>query len=130
CWYLEDYGFGLVGGAHTAEVILALSPDNGNLPSIAAWDAWGIFEDTPAASRGSRNFAAAIKIPEGSYVRALATGGTLAAADVVTVTFQLAVHQLNPSFLMSEEDRRQVLAAHERTGAPLAETATAQRRAV
>lgn len=130
CWYLEVLAFSVVGNSHTAAMDVAVTPDNGDLPAQAAWDHAGLVWTLAAAVRGSENAGSPIYVPPSHFVHFYASGGTLAAGDVVTVTAQAAVHQLDPQYLMSPEDRKQVLAAHEKLGAELTHVATAGRRAV
>ncbi len=132
CWYIEVAAFCVVGNSHNALFDLAVTPDQGDLPTQALWDhqglAWTVRTATIAASRDN---AAAIYVPPSHFIRAYASGGSLAAADAVTVTLQVAVHQLDPQYMMSPEDRSAVRAAHERLAEhQVAEVATAGRRAV
>lgn len=130
-WYIENFAFSVVGNSHTAAIDVAATVDNGPLPAQALWDHQGLLDTFTAAVRGSQNNASAWYVPPAHFLRAYASGGTLAAGDVVVVTFQVAVHQLNPRAFMSPEDRAQVMAAHEREPEHLfADSATAARRAV
>ena len=132
CWYVEVIGFSVVGNSHTALLDVAVTPDGGDLPAQATWDHQGLVWTVPtAAVRASENAGHAIYVAPGHFIHAYASGGTLAANDPVAVTFQIAVHQLDPQFLMSPEDRAAVRQAHERLAEhQVAEVATAHRRAV
>lgn len=131
-WYVELAAFQVVGAAHNAIVALVVTPDNGPLPSFAGWDGYGLQAVSgAAASFGSFPLQLPLYVPPGNFLRAIVQGGTLANGDAVTVSVQTAVHQLDLGLgLMSPEDRAQVLAAHEHVGAPLAQTAVAENRAV
>lgn len=132
CWYLEQIGFCVVGASHTAILDVAVLPDQGDLPTQALWDHQGlVWRSGAAAVAGSLNPGLAIYVPPSHFVHAYLSGGTLASGDAATVTFQLAVHQLDPHYLMSPEDRDAVRAAHQRLAEhQVAEVATAGRRAV
>ena len=130
-WYVELAAFGVLGNSHTAIAALAVSPDNAALGSIAGWDFAGLqAEVAPAVVSGQFPLALPLYVPANHWVRLLAFGGSLAAADLVNFSFQTAVHQLNPRLMMSPDDMAQVKAAHERVAAGLSETAVAGRRAV
>ena len=130
-WYVENFAYSVVGNSHTALMDVAATIDNGTLPAQATWDHQGLLDTFAAGVRGSQNNGSAWYVPPGHFLRAYASGGTLAAGDVVVVTFQIAVHQLNPRAFMSPEDQAQVRAAHERAPEHLfAESAVAARRAV
>jgi hypothetical protein len=131
CWYLEVISFTVVGNSHTAAFDVAVTPDNGALPAQATWDHQGLVWTLAAAVRGSENAGSAIFVPPSHFVHFYAAGGTLAQGDVVSVTTQVAVHQLDPHFLTSPEDRAAIRAAHERLAEhQVAEVAIAGRRAV
>lgn len=131
-WYVEFATFLVVGNSHTAIAVLAVTPDNGALPSLAGWDGYGASSFSGAAAvSGAIPLALPLYVPEGHWLRAILIPGTLANGDAATVTLQTAVHQLDPMLgLMSAEDRLELYASHERVGADVAETATAGRRAV
>lgn len=130
-WYVENFAYSVVGNSHTAAMDIAVSVDNGPLPAQALWDHAGLVDTFAAAVRGSQNNGVAWYVPPGTFLRAYASGGTLAAGDVVVVNFQIAVHQLNPRAFMSPDDQAQVAAAHQRQPEHLfAESAVAARRAV
>lgn len=131
CWYLEVVAFTVIGNSHTASFDLAVTPDNGSLPAQASWDHQGLVWTLGAAVRGSENAGHAIYVPPSHFVHAYFSGGTLAAADVCSATFQVAVHELNPRWLQSKEEVERELASHERYPAhEVAEVATAGKRAV
>lgn len=132
CWYIEVIAFTVVGNAHTALIDVAVTPDSGPLPAQATWDHQGlVWTTTAAAIRNSENAGHAIYVAPGHFVHAVLAGGTLAAGDAATVTFQIAVHELNPRFLMTREEEELVREAHERLPQHVvAEVATAGRRAV
>ena len=128
-WYLENLAFSVVGNSHTAALDFAVTPDNGALPSQAAWDHAGLVATFAAAIRNALQPGLAIYVPPNHFLRAYAAGGTLAAGDVVAVTYQIAVHQLNPRQMMSPDDIAQARAAHQHPTAEVTETAVAGRRA-
>jgi hypothetical protein len=133
CWYIEAIGFSVVGNSHTAVPLVAVTPDGGPLPAAASWDGQGLVW-TPsgvAAVRGSENAGHALYVGPGRFAHAVLLPGTLAAGDAATFTFQVAVHELNPRFLMSREEADLVREAHERLPEhPVAEVATAGERAI
>lgn len=130
-WYLEQVAYTVAGNSHTAAMDLAVAVDGGPLPAQASWDHAGLVWTTAAAVRASMNPGLAIFVPPGHFVHAYLSGGTLAAGDTAVVTFQVAVHQLDPRFVMSPEDARAVAESHERLPVhEVAEVATAGRRAV
>lgn len=136
CWYIEGIGFAVVGNSHTAAVDVAVTPDGGTLPAQASWDhaglVWKFDSGTAiAAIAGSSKMLTPIYMGPGHFAHAYFSGGTLAAGDAVTVTFQVAVHELNPRFVLSPEEIEQVARSHERYPAhEIAEVATAGERAV
>lgn len=133
CWYLESVAFSVVGAAHNALFDLAVTPDGGDLPPQASWDHQGLaWTVQTAVIAASMNNTAAVFVPPAHFAHAYASAGSLAAGDVVTVTYQVAVHQLDPAHLfMSPEDRQAVREAHERLAEhQVAESAVAGRRAV
>lgn len=129
-WYIENIAFSVLGNAHTAAVDVAITPDDVVLPAQASWDHAGLVWTLAAAIRGSVQPGLPFYAQAGHFVHLVAAGGTLAAADVVVATFQVAVHQLNPAAFMSPEDRQAVRAAHEHPNSGLVESAVAGRRAV
>lgn len=121
CWYLENVGWSVVGNSHNALLDLAVTPDQLNVspPAQAAWDHAGLVDTfTTAAVRGSRNYPSALKIPAGHFLIAYFAGGSIAAGDAVTLSLQVAVHELNPRYLMSPEDQERVRREHENEPAP------------
>src|SRR5215469_4969627 len=126
-WYIELAGFLVVGNSHTAAAILAASPDNTNVPSLAAWDGAGLQAQVPAATSGAWSLPLPMYLGPGHWARVLLAGGTLANGDAATATFQTAVHQLDPRYMMSPEDTAQVKRAHERAEAELNLDAVGQR---
>ena len=124
-WYVEAATFHL--SAHTAVAELAVS-NGSQVPAI--WDRqnreWWFGAAAVDGAVGPSN---AWYVPEGYFLVAFWSGGTLAQNDVATMSFQIAVHQLNPRAMMSPEDMRAVRAEHERAGSPLTESAVAGRRA-
>lgn len=131
CWYLEVISFTVVGNSHTAAFDVAITPDQGDLPAQATWDHQGLVWTLAAAVRGSENAGSPIYVPPSHFVHFYAAGGTLASGDVVGVTYQAAVHQLDPAYLTTPEDRAAIRASHEHLAKhQVAEVATAGRRAV
>lgn len=126
-WYIESVAFSVAGANHTAEYNMAVTVDDPPLPASAVWDRAGLELVIPAAIRGSSPPGIAWYAQAGHFIRHYLSGGTLAAGDVVTVTTQIAVHQLDPHFLMSPEDAAQVKSAHERMSAELNMDAVGQR---
>ena len=127
-WYVESVT-SHVNNTHTAVVELAISGAQ-SLPVSASWDRgnrewWG-----GAATDANVQPGLAWYVPEGYYIVAFWTAGTMVAGDIATLGLQLAVHQLNPHVMQSPEDRQQVHAAHELEAAELPPPATAFRRAV
>jgi hypothetical protein len=131
-WYVELATFLVAGNAHNAIGWLAVTPDNGPLPSFAGWDGYGLAIGSGAAAVGGPfSLPLPLYVPPGHWVRCLLQGGTLANGDAATFTFQTAVHQLDPLMgMMTPEETAEVLAAHEHVGAELASPAVAGRRAV
>jgi hypothetical protein len=126
-WYLEQAAYTVVGNSHTAAIDLAVTPDGGALPAQATWDHQGLVWTTAAAVRGSMQTGLAIYLGPGHFLHVYLSGGTLAAGDAATVTLQVAVHQLDPHFLMSPDDTVQVKEAHERMAAELNMDAVGER---
>lgn len=130
-WYLEQVAYTIVGNNHTAALDVAVTPDGGTLPAQATWDHQGLVWTLAAAVRGSMQPGIAVYVAPGHFAHFYASGGTLAASDVLSVTCQVAAHQLDPHYLMTPEDRRAIAASHEHQVAhEVAEVATAARRAV
>lgn len=129
CWYVESATYHI--SAHTAVAELAISPE-GKLPApLSSWDrAQREWWFGAAAVDGQAAIGEALFVPPGYYLVAAFAGGTLAQNDVCVMSFQIAEHELNPRYLMSEEEIEQVRKAHEHPTAPLAQVATASERAV
>jgi hypothetical protein len=127
-WYVENAAYNVNGNAHTAQVDIAVLADNGILPAQATWDHAGMVWTNAAAVRASIAPGVAWYCPANHWLVAYAYGGSLAAADTGTVTFQIAVHELDVRLgLMDPQDARQVRAAHEHEGALLAANALGDR---
>jgi hypothetical protein len=130
CWYVENVGWAVGGNSHTAELNVAIVADDGPLPGITAWDRAGLVGLAAAATRGVISPALPWFAGAGHVPHFYLAPGSLANGDTVVVTVQIAVHQIDPQFIMSPEDALQVREAHERLGAELARSAVAERRAV
>lgn len=129
-WYIENIAWSVVGNSHNALLDFAVTVDNGQLPTQALWDHAGLIATfTSAAIRGALQPGLPFYVPPNHFIRAYAAGGSLAAGDVVAVTYQIAVHQLNPRQMMSPDDIAQARAAHQHPTAEVSETAVAGRRA-
>jgi hypothetical protein len=128
-WYVENFAYTVVGANHTALIDVAVLRDDGPLPAQATWDHQGLVWTGPAAAqiKGSTNNGVAWYAPAGTFLKWSAAPGTLANGDVVVVTYQIAVHQLDPHFLMSPDDALQVKSAHERMAAELNQDAVGAR---
>lgn len=127
CWYVENFAAMTVGSTRQNVAIWAVTVDDGPLGGRAggfpAWDGQGLTMIFGAAVAQSFANALPTFLGPGHVLHALVGNlggnGTLNAGDVVTVTNQIAVHQLDPSYMMSREDARQVLRAHEHPTAEL-----------
>lgn len=131
-WYLENVAYSITGSSHTAALDLVITPDDTSQPANAVWDHAGLVWTTPAAVRGFSGPGAAYYAGPGHWIHAVASGGTLANGDVLTVTFQVAVHQLDPSLgISSPVDQMQArhAAAHHAGPQEDGDVATAGRRA-
>jgi hypothetical protein len=127
-WYVENAAYNITGNNHTAQLDVAVLADNGALPAQATWDHAGMVWTNVAAIRGSVAPGVAWYCPAAHWLVAYAYGGSLAATDTGTVTFQIAVHELDVRLgIMSRQDEDQVRAAHERPGALLAANALGDR---
>ena len=128
-WYVENFAYTVLGNSHTALVDVAITPDGGNLPAQATWDHQGLVWTNPgaAAIRASANNGVAWYAPPGSFIHVVGANGTLASGDVIVAQFQVAVHQLDPHYLMAPDDATQVKAARERMAAELNQDAVGPR---
>jgi hypothetical protein len=133
-WYVEIVAYSVTGNSHTAAFDLAVGPDNGDLPAQATWDHAGMVWTSPALVRNSENTGPPFFMDVGEFIHAYASGGTLAAADVVVVTYQIAVYEKEPLWgLLTPEERAELAADRERlreTAPIVAESAVAGERAV
>jgi hypothetical protein len=120
-WYVERLSSHAPTQATTLQVFA--SPDSTNTDPGYRADFSGAAADAISDETNP------IYVPAGYYLVfrwAAATAG-----DVCVAAVQIAVHQLNPQYLMSPEDRVAVREAHERLAEhQVAEVATAGRRAV
>lgn len=117
-WYVENFDWLVRGNSHNAQVVAAVTPDDttlGGTAGFAVWDGMGMVVAPAAAAIGGSSVpAAAFYMGPGHSFHVLAFGGSLAAGDVIVPTLQIAVHQLDPAFIMSPEDAQQVKERHER----------------
>lgn len=130
-WYVENFAWLVRGNSHNAQVVVAVTPDDttlGGSGGLATWDGMGMVVSPVAAATGGGVVpGAAFYMGPGHSLHVLAFGGSLAGGDVIVPTAQIAVHQLDPSWMMSREDARQVLEAREHVGAELARSAVGGR---
>lgn len=113
CWYVEN--------------VTMRIPDNGVLDLFAvaqdsvqlgtAWDMAGRFDHFAATTDDARNYASPIYVPAGYWIVASVSGGTT--GDKGLVSFQIAVHQLNPAALTSFPDQGQIRQSREHPDSPL-----------
>lgn len=132
-WYVENFAFVVLGNSHTTIAEVAITPDDTQLPAEASWDNDGLVWGSPgvtAARFATVQPGVAWYMGPGHWLHLSAHGGTAVAGDVLSATAQIAVHQLDPDFIMSPEDAKQLRAAHEHLAAELAHSAVAERRAV
>lgn len=107
CWYIENVTMRV---PNQGVLDMIISPTQ-KVPAGTAWDFSGRFDLFAAATDDARNYASPIYVGPGMYIVASVTGGTQ--NDTPTISLQIAVHQLNPAFMTSPEDARQIQAAHQ-----------------
>ena len=134
-WYVENLAHVVKGNNRSAVVWWVVTVDDGALGGPAGLVNFDGQGQAAAVGGLAGNYfcAAPIYVGPGHVLHALASaaqGSSVQAGDQVTATAQIAVHQLDPQWMMSPEDRRQVLESHQRRGAELAQVAVAERRAV
>lgn len=123
-WYAEDVAF-MTSGGHFCTVLLAVTIDDGPLGGgggIAAWDGQGLENEAVNTFTNFSNAPTGLYIPQGHVLHLSASNlvnGNLANNDQVVFTVQTAVHQLDPHYMMSEEDAMQVHDRRERMAAGL-----------
>lgn len=130
-WYIENLAYAVLGNSHTTVVEFAVTPDDTALPAESTWDNAGLIwtNGTGAAAlvRGSVQPGCPWYVGPGHALHVQAHAGTAVSGDVLAVTFQVAVHQLDPHYIMSPDDALQVKAAHERMSAELNQDAVGPR---
>jgi hypothetical protein len=133
-WYVENFAHAILGNSHTCALEVAITPDDTTLAVNASWDSAGlVWVSGSGASPVVRNSiqpGIAWRIGPGHWLHWQAHAGTGVQGDVLSATAQVAVHVLDPQYLMTPEDAREVMAAHERVNAGLVHSAVAEHRAV
>lgn len=120
-WYIERISVHCPTAAAVAHVCVALTP-------LSAVDYGSRMDFTTGGADSIADESTAIYVPAGYSLSIIWTAAT--SADVCTASVQYAVHQLDPRYMMSPEDMREVQAAHEHPKSPLTHPAVAGERAI